>query len=111
MTGCTMRSSTPPPELISSMASNVAFNWDCSTADVTPVWENSTPTRHGASVFSLKLITLTWTISSCDGSDLTSHYRKLKSPCQRRRVPLAILGRGAADSRKLIYERYLHFCC
>src|ERR1700679_721317 len=82
MTGCTMRSSTPPLALISSIASNVAFNWDCSTAEVTPVWENSTPTRHGASVFSLKLITLTWTISSQDGSDLTPDCGKLKSPCR-----------------------------
>src|SRR5450631_33541 len=58
-----MRSSTPPPELISSMARSVALSWDCSIADVTPVWENSTPTRHGPSVFSLKLMTLTWTIA------------------------------------------------
>src|SRR6202167_6789618 len=79
MTGCTNRSSTPPLALISSIASNVAFNWDCSTAEVTPGWENSTPTRHGASVFSLKLITLTWTISSQDGSDLMSDRGKLKS--------------------------------
>src|SRR5216684_2357549 len=58
-----MRSSTPPPELISSMARSVALSWDCSIAEVTPVWENSTPTRHGPSLFSLKLITLTWTIA------------------------------------------------
>src|ERR1700682_253249 len=58
-----MRSSTPPPELISSMASSVALSWDCSIAEVTPVWENNTPTRHGPSLFSLKLMTLTWTIA------------------------------------------------
>src|SRR5450631_2292347 len=59
MTGWIIRSSTPPPELISSMARSVAFSCDCSTAEVTPVWENSTPTRHGASVFSLELMSLT----------------------------------------------------
>src|SRR5260221_9356081 len=58
-----MRSSTPPPELISSMARSVALSWDCSIAEVTPVWENNTPTRHGPSLFSLKLMTLTWTIA------------------------------------------------
>src|SRR5258705_13285599 len=62
MTGSTMRSSTPPPELISSIARRVALSCDCSMAEVTPVWEKSTPTRHGASVSSLKLMTLTFTI-------------------------------------------------
>src|SRR6202162_3798072 len=57
-----MGPTTPPLELISSIASSVAFNCDCSTAHVTPVWENSTPTRHGASVFSLELMSLTQTI-------------------------------------------------
>jgi len=37
----------PPVELISSIASSVAFSWVCSMAAVTPVWENKTPTRHG----------------------------------------------------------------
>src|SRR6266576_6044840 len=63
MTGSTMRSSTPPPELISSIARSVALSCDCSMAEVTPVWEKSTPTRHGPPVFSLKLMTLTWTIA------------------------------------------------
>src|SRR5712672_2182191 len=63
MTGSTMRSSTPPPELISSIARRVALSCDCSMAEVTPVWEKSTPTRHGPPVFSLKLMTLTWTIA------------------------------------------------
>src|SRR5712671_1881858 len=62
MTGSIKRSSTPPLELISSMARSVAFSWDCSIAQVTPVWENSTPTRHGASVFTLGLMNLTWTV-------------------------------------------------
>ncbi len=31
--------------------------------EVTPVWENSTPTRHGAPVFSLELMSLKWTIA------------------------------------------------
>ena len=63
MTGSTMRSSTPPLELISSIARSVAFSCDCSTLEVTPVWENSTPTRHGAAVFSLKIMSLTYTNS------------------------------------------------
>src|ERR1700724_3120655 len=62
MTGSTMRSSTPPPELISSIARSVALSCDCSMAEVTPVWEKSTPTRHGPPVFSLKLMTLTGAI-------------------------------------------------
>src|ERR1700681_413072 len=47
MTGSIMRPKMPPAELISSTASSVALSWVCSMAEVTPVWENRTPTRHG----------------------------------------------------------------
>src|SRR6202042_2511598 len=39
------RPRTPPALLISSTASNVALSCERSIAAVTPVWENSTPTR------------------------------------------------------------------
>src|SRR5215472_11183118 len=46
ITGSIGRPSTPPLALISSIASKVALSWVRSIPDVTPVCENSTPTRH-----------------------------------------------------------------
>src|SRR5260221_2292242 len=63
MTGSTMRSSPSQPELIYSIARRVALSCDRWMAEVTPVWEKSTPTRQGPPVFSLKLMALTWTIA------------------------------------------------
>src|ERR1700722_2113079 len=45
MLGSIGRPRTPPALLISSTASNVALSCERSIAAVTPVWENSTPTR------------------------------------------------------------------
>src|SRR6267154_6212381 len=89
MTGSTMRSSTPPPELISSIARSVALSCDCSMAEVTPVWEKSTPTRHGPSVSSLKPMTLTYTIVLVRSERpyvrlKETQIRRLKSHCPRK---------------------------
>src|ERR1700722_13998233 len=94
-----MRPSTPPPALISSIASSVAFNCDCSTADVTPVWENRTPTRHGASVFSLEFMSLTQPAYAKNPSDLTSDRGKLKSRANRSRR-LRLRARRGGSSRQ-----------
>src|SRR5882762_355130 len=58
-------------------------------AEVTPVWEKSTPTRHGPSVSSLKPMTLTYTIVLVRSGRpyvrlKETQIRKLKSHCPRK---------------------------
>src|SRR5216684_7576465 len=57
ITGSMGRPSTPPLALISSIASNVALSCVRSIADVTPVSENSTPTRQLPELSSINAIT------------------------------------------------------
>ena len=80
VTGSIVRPSTPPAASISSIASNVALIWVCSIADVTPVWENSTPTRQ------LSPLSLIRSISAF-GSECLRYKLQLTLPARELNIP------------------------
>src|SRR5206468_12639362 len=83
MTGASSRPLMPPFSLTSSIASRVPRSWLSSITEVTPVCENSPPTRHGSLVELLRAMTNT----------LRNSHRRAADAAESQVAPGAFVGR------------------